>query len=440
MRGRRPPAELAETLEFPEAVGNELTLRRALGGARRAGCSHDRSAASGSPRKVALCGAPRRRRLVAPDADVARADRRRRPPPRRARAEAARSSRRRSLDADGSRRSSLTESTGQPARARPPEGDELREHAPRRAAPGAREHRVGLRLHRRGGRAVVAHSRAARAARSAGRLNQPRPALVEAHVDGTPRKVNRRAVALVREEWRVVDRWWTEEPVNRRYFDVVLDERRARGRLPRRGGGPLVQPARGVTGSAVRAQALEEAAGRCVEVEETDRLVVREHGTRGRSPARPRRTCPARRRAARLDPELDLAVEHVEAVRVVGVRVRVDALEARGERSCRSALSCGKIAENPVRTRTRVRAFPRRPRSREHRLFERAPAVGRRVVLVEAGPRRVRAGRRRSRQGAWMLRNPAVASLALREPVDDVRRRGDERARGRADRLCSGRA
>ncbi|HEX5245658.1 MAG TPA: hypothetical protein VFW41_00870 [Gaiellaceae bacterium] len=30
-RGRRPPAELAETLAFPEAVGNELTLRRALG-------------------------------------------------------------------------------------------------------------------------------------------------------------------------------------------------------------------------------------------------------------------------------------------------------------------------------------------------------------------------------------------------------------------------
>jgi nucleotidyltransferase/DNA polymerase involved in DNA repair len=31
VRGRRPPAELAEALEFPEAVGNELTLRRALG-------------------------------------------------------------------------------------------------------------------------------------------------------------------------------------------------------------------------------------------------------------------------------------------------------------------------------------------------------------------------------------------------------------------------
>ncbi len=31
VRGRRPPAELAESLEFPEAVANELTLRRALG-------------------------------------------------------------------------------------------------------------------------------------------------------------------------------------------------------------------------------------------------------------------------------------------------------------------------------------------------------------------------------------------------------------------------
>jgi len=56
-----------------------------------------------------------------------------------------------------------------------------------------------------------------------GRLNAPRPALVEARFDGTPRLVNRQAVALVREEWRVVDRWWTEEPVDRRYFEVVLE-------------------------------------------------------------------------------------------------------------------------------------------------------------------------------------------------------------------------
>jgi hypothetical protein len=35
--------------------------------------------------------------------------------------------------------------------------------------------------------------------------------------------VNRQRVAVVREEWQVVDRWWTEEPVSRRYFDVVLE-------------------------------------------------------------------------------------------------------------------------------------------------------------------------------------------------------------------------
>ena len=55
------------------------------------------------------------------------------------------------------------------------------------------------------------------------RLNAPRQALVEAGFDGTPWQVNRQPVALVREEWRVVDRWWTEEPVSRRYFEVVLE-------------------------------------------------------------------------------------------------------------------------------------------------------------------------------------------------------------------------
>ena len=70
---------------------------------------------------------------------------------------------------------------------------------------------------------MVADSRGARAVRSAGRLNAPRAAVVEASFDGTPWQVNRQPVALVREEWRVVDRWWTEEPVSRRYFEVVLE-------------------------------------------------------------------------------------------------------------------------------------------------------------------------------------------------------------------------
>ena len=62
----------------------------------------------------------------------------------------------------------------------------------------------------------------ARASRTS-RLNSPRPALVEERLDGSPRRVNRSDVVALREEWRVVDRWWTEEPVDRRYFEVVLE-------------------------------------------------------------------------------------------------------------------------------------------------------------------------------------------------------------------------
>ena len=38
--------------------------------------------------------------------------------------------------------------------------------------------------------------------------------------------MNRELVTVVREEWRVVDRWWTDEPVDRRYFEVVLESGR----------------------------------------------------------------------------------------------------------------------------------------------------------------------------------------------------------------------
>jgi hypothetical protein len=41
-----------------------------------------------------------------------------------------------------------------------------------------------------------------------------------------PDEVEHVPVAVVREEWRVVDRWWTERPVRRCYFDVVLESGR----------------------------------------------------------------------------------------------------------------------------------------------------------------------------------------------------------------------
>jgi hypothetical protein len=34
--------------------------------------------------------------------------------------------------------------------------------------------------------------------------------------------VDRVRVELVRDEWRVHERWWTERPLRRRYFEVVL--------------------------------------------------------------------------------------------------------------------------------------------------------------------------------------------------------------------------
>ena len=69
---------------------------------------------------------------------------------------------------------------------------------------------------------MVADSREQGNSRSARRLNEPRPAAVAVE-DGTPAAVGRVRVERVREEWRVVDRWWTEEPVRRRYFELVLE-------------------------------------------------------------------------------------------------------------------------------------------------------------------------------------------------------------------------
>jgi hypothetical protein len=37
-----------------------------------------------------------------------------------------------------------------------------------------------------------------------------------------PSAVEQVPVETVREEWRVSERWWTDQPVRRRYFDVVL--------------------------------------------------------------------------------------------------------------------------------------------------------------------------------------------------------------------------
>ncbi len=51
-------------------------------------------------------------------------------------------------------------------------------------------------------------------------LNKPHPARIRWR-DGFPAQVNGEAVESLRESWLVEDRWWTEEPLRRRYWELV---------------------------------------------------------------------------------------------------------------------------------------------------------------------------------------------------------------------------
>lgn len=55
------------------------------------------------------------------------------------------------------------------------------------------------------------------------RLGEPELVRVEATTTGRPVRVGPRRVEAVRESWLVEDRWWTDEPLRRRYWEVVLD-------------------------------------------------------------------------------------------------------------------------------------------------------------------------------------------------------------------------
>ncbi|MBV9195026.1 MAG: hypothetical protein JO168_12845 [Solirubrobacterales bacterium] len=53
------------------------------------------------------------------------------------------------------------------------------------------------------------------------RLSVPRRVAVRAGEDGLPLEVDGRAVDGVRESWLLEDRWWTERPLRRRYWELV---------------------------------------------------------------------------------------------------------------------------------------------------------------------------------------------------------------------------
>ena len=58
------------------------------------------------------------------------------------------------------------------------------------------------------------------------RLDEPRPARVRAGAGGRPLSVDGRVVDAVRESWLVEDRWWTDRPLRRRYWEVVTADGR----------------------------------------------------------------------------------------------------------------------------------------------------------------------------------------------------------------------
>jgi hypothetical protein len=53
------------------------------------------------------------------------------------------------------------------------------------------------------------------------RLGAPRRAHVSTDTEGTPTAVDGQEVDGIRETWLLEDRWWTEEPLRRRYWEVI---------------------------------------------------------------------------------------------------------------------------------------------------------------------------------------------------------------------------
>jgi hypothetical protein len=60
---------------------------------------------------------------------------------------------------------------------------------------------------------------------NAGLLYTPRPADV-LEDGGRPVALSGVAVEAVREEWLIEDRWWSEQPISRHYFELVLADGR----------------------------------------------------------------------------------------------------------------------------------------------------------------------------------------------------------------------
>jgi hypothetical protein len=58
------------------------------------------------------------------------------------------------------------------------------------------------------------------------RLSEPKPVTVDTADDGRPQHIDGHAIEAVRESWLIEDRWWTDRPLRRRYWEVVTADGR----------------------------------------------------------------------------------------------------------------------------------------------------------------------------------------------------------------------
>ena len=58
------------------------------------------------------------------------------------------------------------------------------------------------------------------------RLNEPIGVQVRSGPGGRPLAIDGRAVDAIRESWLVEDRWWTDAPLRRRYWEIVTADGR----------------------------------------------------------------------------------------------------------------------------------------------------------------------------------------------------------------------
>jgi hypothetical protein len=123
----------------------------------------------------------------------------------------------------------MTAERGHPP-SRPPAGPPPARGGPRRLAapdspptapsPAARPHGGGTRQEAASAGIEPVASRGPR------RLAKPKAVRVKADDTGRPQLIGKREVDAVRESWLVEDRWWTDEPLRRRYWEVVTGDGR----------------------------------------------------------------------------------------------------------------------------------------------------------------------------------------------------------------------